>query len=328
MTRISLSRRQLLAALGGSALLHGMPAHAQPQSLPKVVRIVVPYAAGGGTDILARQLAEVMSTELGVQLIVENKAGGSTNIGTQDVIRSTPDGSTLLLGDLSLAVNPSLFKKLPFDPQKELTPVALAAKAPLVLVVSSSSGITSIKDLVARARANPGTLTFASAGNGNPPHLAGELFKLTTKTDIVNVPYKGVGPALNDLLGGHVAMMFTGISSTKAHIDAGKLNALAVTGPRRAPTLPGVPTMAEAGFATADVTSWWGVFAPNGVPAPLLAAYSGAIDRALRSPAFIEKLEKQNIYPSFLDAGSLRQMLQTETHKWAEVVRSAQLTAD
>ncbi len=325
MRQTMLSRRQTLAALGSLMLA---PLQAEAQSLPKVVRLVVPYAAGGGTDILSRHLAEAVALELGSSVIVENKGGGGGNIGAQEVIRSAADGSTLLMGDLALAVNPSLYKKLPFDPSKDLTPVALVAKAPLVLVVPTATGIKTVKDLVAQAKANPGKLTFASAGNGNPPHLAGELFRLATKTDIVHIPYKGVGPALTDLLGGHVTMMFTGISSTKQHIESGKLTALAVTGTQRAPTLPGVPTIDEAGFAAADVSSWWGIYGPAGLPAAIAATYANAIGQALKSPALREKLDSQNIVTSFGKAEALRSMLQSETRKWAEVVRAANLSAD
>lgn len=319
------SRRGALAVLSSLALL---PLQTRAQPLPKVIRLVVPYAAGGGTDILARRLAEALAAELGTSVLVENKAGAGGNIGAQEVIRSAADGSTLLMGDLALAVNPSLFKKLPFDPLKDLAPVALVGNAPLVLVVPTTTGVKSVKDLVALAKANPGKLTFASAGNGNPPHLAGELFRLTTQTEIVHVPYKGVGPALTDLLGGHVTMMFTGISSTRQHIEGGKLNALAVTGAQRAPTLPGVPTIAEAGFAAANVTSWWAVYGPAGLPVPLGARYATAIERALKSPAVQAKLDDQNIVAAFGSADALRSKLQSETRKWAELVRAASLTAD
>lgn len=316
----------MLAAIVIAVSAASLPAYSHP--VPKQLRIVVPYAPGGGTDILGRQLAEGLAAELGSSIIVENKAGGSGNIGTQAVTKAQADGSTLLLGDLALAVNPSLFKKLPFDPQKDLVPVALVASAPLVLVVHAQSGITSVEDLVARAKANPGTLNFASAGNGNPPHLAGELFSLTTQTRLAHVPYKGVGPALNDLLGGHVTMMFTGISSTKQHIEAGAIRALAVTGSQRAVTLPGVPTMAEVGYASADVTSWWGLFAPAGTPSPVVTAISQAAERALKNPALREKLDKQNILPTFGGAEAMGTKLASETDRWASVIRSAKITAD
>jgi tripartite-type tricarboxylate transporter receptor subunit TctC len=326
MNFIRTSHRIVLAAMLTALSAAGMSAYAQ--AVPKLLRVVVPYAPGGGTDILGRQLAEGVAAELGATVIVENKAGGSGNIGAQAVTRSPADGSTLLLGDLALAVNPSLFKKLPFDPKNDLQPIAMVANAPLVLVVHSQSGITSVDGLVASAKANPGRSTFASAGNGNPPHLAGELFKVTTQTNLEHVAYKGVGPALNDLLGGHVTMMFTGISSTKQHIDSGVLTALAVTGGQRATTLPNVPTMAEVGYPEAGVTSWWGLFAPAGTPKPVIDAISQATERALKNPSLRDKLDKQNIIPTFGGPEVLGAKLANETDRWAKVIRSANITVN
>jgi tripartite-type tricarboxylate transporter receptor subunit TctC len=243
-------------------------------------------------------------------------------------MRAAPDGATLLLGDLAMAVNPSLFKKLPYDPGKDFSPVAMVSTAPLVLVVHKNTGFKTVNDLVQAARAKPGSITFASAGNGNPPHLAGELFKLTTGTDIVHVPYKGVGPALKDLLGGHVTMLFTGISSTKAHIESGNLVALAVTGPARAPTLPNVPTIAEAGFPGADVTSWWALFVPANTPAQVTENLTRAAERALKNPMLLEKLASQNIVPAYGNQEVLRTTLAGETEKWAKVIKSANIAAD
>jgi tripartite-type tricarboxylate transporter receptor subunit TctC len=326
MNSSSNSRRLSLAAIVLALSCLGPSAQAQP--VPKQIRIVVPYAPGGGTDILGRQLAEALAIEMGATVIVENKAGGGGNIGAQTVIKAPADGATLLLGDLALAVNPSLFTKLPFEPQTDLVPVAMVATAPLVLIVSANMGVNSVKDLVVRAKANPGRLSFASAGNGNPPHLAGELFRITTQSELTHVPYKGVGPALNDLLGGHVNMMFTGISSTKQHIDAGTIKALAVTGSQRAPTLPGVPTMTEAGFAAADVTSWWGLFAPAGTPKPVIAAISQATERALKTATLREKLDKQNILSTYGGSEAMGAKLASETERWGHVIRAAKISAD
>lgn len=313
-----------LAVSLASALLVSPSGQAQINSA-KVVRMIVPYAAGGGTDILARQVAEALGPELGVTVVVENKAGASGNIGAMDVVRAAPDGTTLFMGDLALAVNPSLFKSMPFTPDKDLTPIAMVASAPLVLVVGKNTGFTTVKDLEKQAKEKPGTITFASAGLGNPPHLAGELFKLTTGTDIVHVPYKGVGPALNDLLGGHVSMLFTGISSTKQHIDSGGITALAVTGKQRASTLPNVPTMAEAGYPDVDVTSWWGIFAPANLPAETTAAISAAVERTMQNPDLVKRLASRNIDASYAPSEGMRTKLQTETEKWAKVLRAANI---
>lgn len=319
-------RRVLCLTALGLAVLTPL-AHSQ-SSPGKVVKLVVPYAAGGGTDILGRQLAQALATELKTSVIVDNRAGAGGNIGASEVVRAAPDGTTLLLGDLALAVNPSLIKKMPFDPVKDLQPVALVATAPLVLVVSKSTAADSVKNLVAQAKAHPGKLTFASAGNGNPPHMAGELFKLTTGTDIIHVPYKGVGPALNDILGDQVSMLFTGISSTKAHIDSGRIKALAVTSAKRAPTLPNVPTMREAGFPEVDVTSWWALYAPAGLPPAMVESISRAAERALKTDDLQEKLAKQNIEPTYGNAATLQEKLRSETDKWAKVMRSANITPE
>ena len=314
------------ATLWAAALFATPLALAQtPAPAGRVVKLIVPYAAGGGTDILGRQLAEVLGPELKLTMIVENKPGAGTTLGAQEVARAAPDGNTLLLGDLALAVNPSLFHKMPYDPQKDLAPVALVAAAPLVLVVGKQSGVTTVKDLVARAKAEPGKLSFASAGIGNPPHLAGELFRLTTDTNIVHVPYKGVGPALNDVLGGHVTMLFTGISSTKQHIDAGSITALAVTGAQRAPTLPNIPTITEAGFAAADVTSWWGLFAPPTLPPDQVQGLAQATERVLKAPTLQDKLRAQNIAATYGGPEAMRAKLKSETGQWARVIRAANI---
>jgi len=319
-------RRALcLSSLGLAALTP----HTYGQTTPdRVVKLIVPYAAGGGTDILGRQLAQALAPELKASVIVENRAGAGGNIGAAEVVRAVPDGTTLLLGDLALAVNPSLVKKMPFDPLKDLQPVALVATAPLVLVVSKSTAADSVKSLVTQAKAHPGKFTFASAGNGNPPHMAGELFKLTTGTDIIHIPYKGVGPALNDLLGDQVSMLFTGISSTKAHVDSGRIKALAVTSAKRAPTLPNVPTMREAGFPDVDVTSWWALYAPAGLPPSMVESISRAAERALKTEDLQKKLAKQNIEASYGNSVTLQNKLRIETEKWTKVIRSANITPE
>lgn len=300
---------------------------AQAQSGP-VIRLVVPYAAGGGTDILARHLAESLSGELKLSVIVDNRPGAGGNLGASAVARAAADGNTLLVGDLALAVNPSLFRKMPFDPLVDLQPIARVASAPLVLVVAASFSGNTVGDLVTQARTHPGRYSFASAGNGNPPHIAGELFRLSTGLDLVHVPYKGVGPALNDLLGGQVTLLFTGISSTRQHIEAGRLKALAVTGSVRAATLPGVPTMAEAGLPEVEVSSWWGLFGPAGLTTEVSRTLAGATQRALGQAALRDRLTGLNIDAGFADAQSMRQTLEAETVRWAKVIRSANITPE
>ncbi|ODU62926.1 MAG: hypothetical protein ABT05_06740 [Lautropia sp. SCN 66-9] len=320
-----MARRRALRAAG--AALIGAASHraavAQAPQSGRVIRIVVPYATGGGTDILGRHLAEALGAELGSSVIVENRAGGSANIGAMTVAKAPADGATLLLGDLALAVNPSLFKRLSYDPVADLQPIATVATAPLVLVVNPSTPARTLAELVALAKAKPGTLTYASAGNGNPPHIAAELFRTTTGIDVVHVPYKGVGPALNDVIGGQVTMLFTGISSTRQHIESGRVRALAVTGARRASTLPAVPTTAEAGFPGVDVTSWWGLFAPAGLPPEMVTDLSRAAEKALAQAALRQRLDALNIDAAYAGPEALKNRLQSETARWGKVIRAA-----
>lgn len=313
-----------LKVLGGiflATLVAGTSAYAA--ELPKTVRLVVPYAPGGGTDILSRHVAEELARELQVSIVVENKPGGGTNIGAADVARSSNDGSVILMGDLAMAVNPALMASMPYSPLKDLTPLAHVASAPLVLVTNKKSGLGSVEALVKQAKEKPDTVAFASAGLGNPPHLAGELFKLVTNTEITHVPYKGVGPALTDLLGGHITMLFTGISSTKQLIDDGSLNALGTTGAQRAATLPNTPTMAEAGYPDVNVTSWWGLYAPAKMNPELVERYSEAVKRVLAKPAMQEKLGKQNINADYGTPDALGQKLKSETERWGAVIKKA-----
>ncbi|MFA5491213.1 MAG: tripartite tricarboxylate transporter substrate binding protein [Candidimonas sp.] len=315
-----LPRSVLLSALAAT-LLASSPAFAADP--PRVIRLIVPYAVGGGTDILSRHVADELSRELNTTVVVENKPGAGTNIGAAEVVRASNDGTVILMGDLALAVNPTLMGNMPYSPQNDLTPIAHVASAPLVLITNKKSGIESVDALIKQAKDKPDSITFASAGLGNPPHLAGELFKLTTDTDIVHVPYKGVGPALTDILGGHVNMLFTGISSTKALIDEGNLNALAVTGKNRAPTLPNTPTMTELGYGDADVTSWWALYGPAGMNPDTVKLLSEAAERALAKPALKEKLAQQNIEADYSGADQLGGKLKAETQRWAEVIKKA-----
>lgn len=318
---------QSVSAVLSVAILTLAPLGALAQT-PRITRIVVPYAAGGGTDILARHLAEALSTELGSPVIVENRAGAGGNIGGDFVAKAAPDGTTLLMGDLALAVNPSLFKRMPFDPTKDLQPIVAVGNAPLVLVLNPAVPANNVKELVVLAKSRPGMLSFATAGNGNPPHIAGELFRATTGIDITQIPYRGVGPALTDVLGGQVTMLFTGLSSAQQHIDAGKVRALAVTGPHRARNLPNVPTMAEAGFPKVEVTSWWGLFGPAGIPEEAAARIAAATTKVLRDPRLKGRLSVQSIEAWEGDASTLGKQLQSETNRWRKVITDAKIVAE
>lgn len=319
-------RRRLLKTAMACGATAALPGLALAQAA-KVTRIIVPYAAGGGTDILARHFAEALGPELGGTVIVENRAGAGGNIGGDAVARSAADGSTLLLGDMALAVNPSLFKRMPFSPTRDLQPIAAVGAAPLVLVVNPSIQANSVKELVALAKSQPGKLSFATAGTGNPPHMAGALFRTTTGIDLVEVPYKGVGPAITDVIGGQVSMLFTGLSSALPHIESGRVRALAVTGPKRARAVPQIPTMAEAGFGKVEVTSWWGLFGPAGMPEAVVSSIANASAKVLADPRLRGRLSIQSIETWQGDANHLGKHLQAETTRWQKVIADANITA-
>ncbi|MGZ5138479.1 MAG: tripartite tricarboxylate transporter substrate binding protein, partial [Burkholderiales bacterium] len=247
--------RNALAAfvcLAGAA-----PAWAQTYPV-KTIRVVVPFAPGGGTDILTRVIAPKMSEMLRQQIIVDNRPGAGSQIGTDLVVKAPPDGYTVLMVDTAFTTNPSLYSKLPYDSIKDLVPVSLSASAPVIMVVHPSVPAKTAKELVALARSHPGALNFASGGPGSSTHLGVELLKYVAKVNLVHIPYKGTGPAVADVLGGQVTMMFAGISSVKQHVEAGRLRAIAVTGDKRSPAMPSVPTFIEAGLKGVDASTYWG----------------------------------------------------------------------
>lgn len=299
------------------------------QSYPaRTILMIVPYAAGGGTDILARHVAEATGQVLGRGLVVENRPGAGTNLGGSFVARAEPDGYTLLMGDIALAANPSLFPTMPYEPIKDLAPIARVATAPLVLVTDPGQRFETVAQLVAAAKASPGKLTFATAGNGNPPHLAAELLKSLAGIDLIKVPYRGMGPALTDVLGGRITMLFTGISSTLGLIEEGKVKALAVTSAKQTATLPKVPTIAEAGYPQLTMASWWGLFGPARLPAEIVATLAGAVEKSLANPQLREKLDKLSIDVDFATGPVLRDLLRTETARWGAVIKAANIKPD
>jgi tripartite-type tricarboxylate transporter receptor subunit TctC len=264
-------------------------AFAQPYP-GRAVRIVVPFAAGGGVDVVARLMAPRLTEIWGQQVLIDNRGGGGSVIGTEAVARSAPDGHTLLLTAPPFTTNAALLPRLPYDPYSDFTPVTLAAVAPLILVVHPSLPARSVKDLTAIARARPGQLVYGSSGNGGPQHLAAELFKSMAGVDIVHVPYKGAGPATVDLVGGQVQVGFSAILTVGTFVKAGRLRALAVTGAQRSPILPELPTVAETGFPGYETTSWYGLFTRGGTPAPVIAKLNADVSRALQGPDIRERL--------------------------------------
>ena len=302
-----------------------MAGPAKAQDYPtKPIRLVVPFAAGGATDVLARLVGERLTASLGQQVVVDNRPGAGGNIGSDLVARAEPDGYTILMGAVGThAINPSLYPKMPYDPVKDFAPVTLVASVPNVLVVNPEVPANSVQELIDLAKAKPGELNFASSGNGTSIHLSGELFKAMTGTDIVHVPYKGSGPAVTDLLGGQVQMMFDNMPSSLPHVKAGKLRALGVTSAKRSPALPEVPTIAEAGVPGYDATSWFGILAPAGTPEPVVTRLQGAIVQALGEPEMRQRMADLGAEPVGDTPAEFGQFIAAEIAKWAKVVNDA-----
>jgi tripartite-type tricarboxylate transporter receptor subunit TctC len=332
-------RRPLVAALTALTLapLAALPLTAAAQAWPsKPVRIVVPFPPAGTTDILARALAPELQRAFGQPFVVENKPGAGGNIGAAAVAKAAPDGHTLLMGTVGThAINPALYTKMPYDHVKDFVPVTLVAGVPNVLVLNPASaqryGIASVADLARAARANPDKLTFASSGNGTSIHLSGELFKALTGTQMVHSPYRGSGPALLDLMGGNVDLMFDNLPSAMPHIKSGKLLALAVTSSTRSAAVPDLPTVAEAGgptLASFEASSWFGLLAPAGTPMDIVNRIQQETARALATPAMRERLQSQGAIPSGNTPAEFARLIEAETRKWAPVVKASGAKVD
>jgi tripartite-type tricarboxylate transporter receptor subunit TctC len=304
-----------------TAAIFGTPAPAQTYPT-RPVTIIVPFAPGGGSDSVARIVAAKLTEVLNVQFIVDNKGGGGTNIGNEAAARAKPDGYTLLLGQVTLGINPTLYPKLGYDVRK-FEPVAMIATTPTVLVVNPSLPAKSVQELIDLAKAKPGTLHFASGGNGTSVHLAGELFKRMMGVDLVHVPYRGSGPAVTDLLSGTVQMMFDTAPSASSHAKSGRLRALAVTGSARLPELPDVPTFAELGFKEFDAPAWYGLLASAGTPASAIKVLNEAVDKVLNDPAVRKRLQDLGAEPSPGSPEQLRAFLDGELERWGRVIREA-----
>lgn len=290
--------------------------------------IVAPVPAGGGVDFLSRAFAHKLSDALSANFIVENKPGASAGIGTQFVARSKPDGRTLLMGYSALATSKFLVNQLLYDLEADLTPVAYIGYIPLMLVVPTSSPANSVKDLIDFARNNPGKLSYASGGVGAGAHLSGELFKSLTKTEVAHIPYKGNAPALNDLLGGHVGLMFDTITTALPNVKANKLKALATTGPKRSEMAPDVPTMIESGLPTFEVSAWYMIFAPKKTPVAELQKLNAAINKVISEPKMRADMLLQGVV---LTGGSLsetNQFLVSEVDRWGKIIKAANIKAE
>jgi tripartite-type tricarboxylate transporter receptor subunit TctC len=326
-------RRHVLFAVAAALLLAGAPAKAQGWPA-KPVRIVVPFAPGGTTDILARALGVELGKAFGQPFLIDNRAGAGGNIGTELVAKAAGDGYTLLMGTVGThGINKSLYAKLPYDPQKDFAPVTLVAAVPNVLVINAERarqlGIQSVKDLIAYARKNPGKLNMASSGNGTSIHLAGELFKSMTGTYMVHFPYRGSAPALQDLLGGNMDLMFDNLPSSLPHIKSGRLKALAVTSTQRSAALPEVPTVEEAaGLKGYEASSWFGLLAPAGTPPEIVNRLRDESARALARPDVKDKLAAQGAIAVGNTPQQFAAFIDAEIIKWAKVVKASGATVD
>lgn len=295
----------------------------------KSVKIVVPYPPGGSNDIVARLMADQLSKRMGRNFIVENRAGAGGNVGAEVVARSEPDGYTLLItAPPALTTNQSLYKSMAFDPAEAFAPISLIATVPIVLVVHPSLRVSNAKELIALAKSKPGSLNFGSSGNGSTNHLAGELFKRRAAIDIVHVPYKGAAPALNDLIAGHIRMMFDNIPALLPHVRAGSIHAIAVAGSTRAKALPDVPTVAESALPGFEATAWFGMVAPANTPSPILAKLQHEVDAILQMPEMAKRLDELGAEPGTLSGGAFERFLAEETIKWAEIIRESGAKVD
>ncbi len=319
-----ITRRAALAA----TLVMALPRLATAQET-RALRFIVPFAAGGSTDVLARVFGERIAPLLGQQVVVENRAGGAGSVGSTAVAQAVADGNTLLLGTIGThAVNGLLTPSLPYDAVADFTPITLLATLPNVLVVNPALPVTTLAELVTHIRARPGQLAYASPGNGTAAHLAGELFRTALGLDIAHAPYRGSAPLLTDVIGGQVTMAFDYSASSLPHIRGGRLRALAVTSDSRSDALPAVPTMAEAGIPAVRVTTWYGIFAPRGLPAPQVARLHQAFALAAQDAGLREKLAQLSVTPVVGTPAELASFQRAEIDRWGALVRSARITAD
>ena len=292
------------------------------------ISLIVSYPPGGTADLMARTVATPLGKLLGTSVVVENKPGASGQIAASYVAKANADGYTLMLDASSYSVNPSLFPKLPYDPNKDFKTLAVLAQYPNVLLVNPSFPAKSVKELVAMAKAKPNSISYASSGNGSAQHLAGALFEVKAGVEMQHIPYKGGGPALNDVIGGQVPVFFGSVASTKQYVDSGKLNALAVTGKKRASSMPSVPTMAEAGVAGYEVYEWNGIFAPAATPAPILIKLSDAIAKVMASSEVREKVLSLGGEPFQGNSEAADKFIKAQMAEWAKLVKSGKIAVD
>jgi tripartite-type tricarboxylate transporter receptor subunit TctC len=320
-----MKRRSILLATAGSTLL-GHSARAQDKYPSKVVTWVCPYAAGGNADNRSRQIARLMGKDLGQTIIIDNKAGGGGNIGTEAIARAKPDGYTIGMGNFApLAVNQALFKKIGFDPIADLVPILLLERGPLILMVRNESPYKSVKDLVAAAKAAPGKLSYASGGIGGTHHLSGALFEAAASVDMIHVPYKSGAAGATDLMGGQVVCMFEQMYAAMPSIKGGRLRALAITSKARSPLLPDIPTMGEAGYPAVEVLNWQGIVGPKGLPADIVAMLNKSGNKALQDPEQRTLMLGQGNEIGGGTPADFAALIAAEKPRWAKVVKDAKI---
>jgi tripartite-type tricarboxylate transporter receptor subunit TctC len=321
------TRRRLL---GAGAALASLPAlgMAQERYPARMLRFVVPYPPGGGTDVVARIVQPAMSQQLGQQILIENRGGAAGVIGTEQVAKAAPDGYTILFTLSSHTINPALYRKLGFDTERDLVPISLVASLPQILVANPAFPAATVREMIDMARAKPDALSYASVGIGSPGHIAGELTNLRTGVRMVHVPYKGGGPAVTDVIGGQVPLLWVSIPAAAQHVKSGKLKALAVSTTKRSAVFPDVPTMIEAGLADFEVDSWYAMFAPAGTPREAIATLQQAAESAVRLPDVKDKLLQQGAEGVGSSAEHLERVVKDELKKWAALVRDANIKAE
>jgi tripartite-type tricarboxylate transporter receptor subunit TctC len=320
-------RQTLTALFLGAILITPLTAAAQ-QYPTKAIRFVVPFAPGGGTDIIGRVVAQALNDALGQPVVVDNRGGAGSTLGTEIVAKSPADGYTILFGNISLAFNATLYTKLRYDTIRDLAPISLSAVQPNILVIHPGLPAKNLKEFIELARAHPGKYNYASAGTGSGTHLAAELLKLQTKIDIVHVPYKGTGPALTDLLGGQINMMVSTFASALPHVKSGRMRALGVTTVKRSPAAPDVPTLIEGGVAGYDYSTWYGLLAPAGTPKPIIDMLNASNRKVLARDDIKQKLESQGVDPIVNTPAEFSTYMKSETEKWGKVVKATGAKAE
>ena len=319
--RMKLVACALLAALGTAANAQTYPA--------RPVTFIVPFPPGGGTDISARTVAQKLSTKWPHPVVAENRAGAAGIVGASAAAQAKPDGHTLLIVNVGVvSINPSLYAKLPYNPDSAFAPISLICELPFVLMASPKFQPSSVKELVALAKANPDKVTYASSGSGGSPHLTAELFQLVTDTRMTHIPYKGGGPAMTDLMAGHVDLLFASVLEGSGHIRAGKLKGLAVTHAKRNPALPDVPTIAEAGAPGAESGSWIALLAPAGTPKPIIDKVAADVKEAVESPDVREKLIAQGAVPQASTPAELQKLIDADRARYGKIIRDKGLKAE